>query len=211
MMATLGQGLYNLDEFRHCIERMGNLHYSKVDERRARPPSPTDERRRGARALESLLLEKGLLTSGKRSIRSSRHSKAISVAQRREGRRESVGGSRLQGAASARFDGCDCRSRLERFAGEHMVVVENTPQVHNVVVCTLCSCYSWPKDVALPLCADRFLRERGRRRAGGCLAGIRIELRLQGARTGTGRCAQPRCGSSSQCRHDRKRDSRGIG
>ena len=28
--------------------------------------------------------------------------------------------------------------------GEHMVVVENTPTVHNVVVCTLCSCYPWP-------------------------------------------------------------------
>ena len=27
--------------------------------------------------------------------------------------------------------------------GEHMVVVENTPQVHNMVVCTLCSCYPW--------------------------------------------------------------------
>jgi nitrile hydratase len=28
--------------------------------------------------------------------------------------------------------------------GEHMVVVENTPTVHNMVVCTLCSCYPWP-------------------------------------------------------------------
>ena len=28
--------------------------------------------------------------------------------------------------------------------GEHMVVLENTPTVHNVVVCTLCSCYPWP-------------------------------------------------------------------
>ena len=28
--------------------------------------------------------------------------------------------------------------------GEHMVVLENTPQVHNMVVCTLCSCYPWP-------------------------------------------------------------------
>ncbi|MFD0909156.1 nitrile hydratase subunit alpha [Ruegeria arenilitoris] len=28
--------------------------------------------------------------------------------------------------------------------GEHMVVVENTPQTHNMVVCTLCSCYPWP-------------------------------------------------------------------
>ena len=27
--------------------------------------------------------------------------------------------------------------------GEHMVVVENTPTVHNLVVCTLCSCYPW--------------------------------------------------------------------
>jgi len=28
--------------------------------------------------------------------------------------------------------------------GEHMLVVENTPKVHNLVVCTLCSCYPWP-------------------------------------------------------------------
>jgi nitrile hydratase subunit alpha len=28
--------------------------------------------------------------------------------------------------------------------GEHMVTVENTPDEHNMVVCTLCSCYPWP-------------------------------------------------------------------
>ncbi len=28
--------------------------------------------------------------------------------------------------------------------GEHMVVVENSPTVHHMVVCTLCSCYPWP-------------------------------------------------------------------
>ena len=28
--------------------------------------------------------------------------------------------------------------------GEHMLVVENTPKVHNLIVCTLCSCYPWP-------------------------------------------------------------------
>ena len=28
--------------------------------------------------------------------------------------------------------------------GEHIVVLENTPYIHNVVVCTLCSCYPWP-------------------------------------------------------------------
>lgn len=28
--------------------------------------------------------------------------------------------------------------------GEHMQAVENTPEVHNLIVCTLCSCYPWP-------------------------------------------------------------------
>ena len=28
--------------------------------------------------------------------------------------------------------------------GEHMRIVENTPEIHNMVVCTLCSCYPWP-------------------------------------------------------------------
>jgi len=28
--------------------------------------------------------------------------------------------------------------------GEHVVVVENTEKIHNLVVCTLCSCYPWP-------------------------------------------------------------------
>ena len=28
--------------------------------------------------------------------------------------------------------------------GEHVVVVENTETIHNLIVCTLCSCYPWP-------------------------------------------------------------------
>lgn len=28
--------------------------------------------------------------------------------------------------------------------GEHVIAVENTPEIHNLVVCTLCSCYPWP-------------------------------------------------------------------
>ncbi|MBX9617822.1 MAG: nitrile hydratase subunit alpha [Hyphomicrobiales bacterium] len=28
--------------------------------------------------------------------------------------------------------------------GEHMIIVENTPEIHNLIVCTLCSCYPWP-------------------------------------------------------------------
>jgi nitrile hydratase subunit alpha len=33
---------------------------------------------------------------------------------------------------------------LAGMQAEHLVVLENTPDVHNVVVCTLCSCYPWP-------------------------------------------------------------------
>ena len=40
--------------------------------------------------------------------------------------------------------------------GEHMVVVENTPNVHNLVVCTLCSCYPWPS-LGLPPSGTRRL------------------------------------------------------
>jgi len=32
---------------------------------------------------------------------------------------------------------------LTGFSSEHMVVVENTSEVHNLIVCTLCSCYPW--------------------------------------------------------------------
>ena len=43
-------------------------------------------------------------------------------------------------------DGTDAIKELgfSGIQGENMVVVENTPTVHNVVVCTLCSCYPWP-------------------------------------------------------------------
>lgn len=52
--------------------------------------------------------------------------------------------------------------------GEHIVVLENTPNVHHLVVCTLCSCYPWPvlglppswyKDPAYRAKAVRFPRE----------------------------------------------------
>ena len=36
--------------------------------------------------------------------------------------------------------------------GEHMVCVENTPEIHNMVVCTLCSCYPWPVLGLPPAC-----------------------------------------------------------
>jgi nitrile hydratase len=52
--------------------------------------------------------------------------------------------------------------------GEHIVVLENTPSVHHLVVCTLCSCYPWPvlglppswyKDPAYRAKAVRFPRQ----------------------------------------------------
>ena len=33
---------------------------------------------------------------------------------------------------------------FEGSQGEHMTVAENTPDIHNMIVCTLCSCYPWP-------------------------------------------------------------------
>jgi nitrile hydratase len=47
---------------------------------------------------------------------------------------------RLMGDATAAIAELDYEGRQ----GEHMVVVENTPEMHNLVVCTLCSCYPWP-------------------------------------------------------------------
>jgi len=42
-------------------------------------------------------------------------------------------------------DGSKAVATLGHFSrtGDHLVVVENTPQLHNMVVCTLCSCYPW--------------------------------------------------------------------
>ena len=51
-------------------------------------------------------------------------------------------------------------SRIANRVGDHLVVIENTPATHNMVVCTLCSCYPWDvlglppvwyKSVRLPL------------------------------------------------------------
>jgi nitrile hydratase len=93
------------------------------------------------RALESLLLEKGLLTPDgvDRVIR----------------RFEADTGPMLGARAVARAwtDPAfkqrllhDSTAALAEFGLQYdrLVVVENTPEVHNLVVCTLCSCYPWP-------------------------------------------------------------------
>jgi nitrile hydratase len=96
------------------------------------------------KALESLLVEKGL-------VNPETLDKLIDTFETRLGPRN---GARV--VARAWVDPA-YRGRLREDAsaaiaelgysgmqGEHMVVVENTPEVHNVVVCTLCSCYPWP-------------------------------------------------------------------
>jgi nitrile hydratase len=105
------------------------------------PLSPVEAR---AHAIESLLIEKGLLSS-----------EAIDkVAEAYEKDIGPLNGARA--IARAWVDPQFKKRLLEDataalrelgiggLQGEHMVAVENTPKVHNVVVCTLCSCYPWP-------------------------------------------------------------------
>ncbi len=95
------------------------------------------------RALESLLLEKGL-------VESPAIDEIIDLFENRLGPQN---GARVVARAWA---DPEFKARLlanatdaivemgyEAVQGEDMVVVENTPQVHNLVVCTLCSCFPW--------------------------------------------------------------------
>ena len=95
-------------------------------------------------ALERLLVEQGLITSA-----------AIdTIIERYETDVGPLNGARVVAKA---WTDPDYRTRLLEDGtaaiaelgiggpqGEKMVVVENTPDVHNVIVCTLCSCYPWP-------------------------------------------------------------------
>ena len=96
------------------------------------------------RALESLLVEKGLVDPAALDA-------IIETYETRIGPRN---GARVVARA---WTDPEFKRRLDRDAsaaitelgfegsqGEHMRVVENTPEVHNMVVCTLCSCYPWP-------------------------------------------------------------------
>ncbi len=96
-----------------------------------------------AEALESLLVERGFLTGEDVD-------ESIEVYSERVG---PMNGARVVAKAWVDPDFrvrllADATSAIEPFefqGGEvqKLVVVENTPAVHNVVVCTLCSCYPW--------------------------------------------------------------------
>src|SRR5580765_5753107 len=103
-----------------------------------------DDRARRAEALESLLTEKGLVPPGA----------VDAIIRRYEADVGPMNGAKVVARAwidpayKARLlaDGTAAIAELGFGGpeGEHLVVVENTPAVHNVVVCTLCSCYPWP-------------------------------------------------------------------
>jgi nitrile hydratase subunit alpha len=105
------------------------------------PPSAIDAR---VRALESLLTERGLVSPDAIDRVVSAYENDIGP----------LNGAR---AVARAWVDPDFKHRLLENAtaalreleigglqGEHMVAVENTPTTHNVVVCTLCSCYPWP-------------------------------------------------------------------
>lgn len=96
------------------------------------------------RALESLLVEKGLVDPAALD-------EFIDIYETKVGPRngakvvarawtdpEFLAWLRRDASAAIKSFGFEGRQ------GEHMVVVENTDKVHNLVVCTLCSCYPWP-------------------------------------------------------------------
>ncbi len=105
------------------------------------PPSPVETR---AAALEALLTEKGLvspefidsiISAYANDIGPMNGAKVVARAWVDGEYRERLLGDGTAAIAELGFGGPE---------GEHMVVVENTPEVHNVIVCTLCSCYPWP-------------------------------------------------------------------
>lgn len=96
------------------------------------------------KALESLLIEKGLVDPAALDAVVDTYENKIGP---RNGARivarawtDSDYKARLMGDATAAI----AEMGYTGAQGEHMVVVENTPEVHNLVVCTLCSCYPWP-------------------------------------------------------------------
>jgi nitrile hydratase len=107
-------------------------------------PRPLSAAALRAKAIESLLVEKGLLASDaidrvveiyEKDVGPLNGAKVVARAWCDPGYKRRLLEDGTAAIAELGFGGLQ---------GEHMVVVENTPKVHNVVCCTLCSCYPWP-------------------------------------------------------------------
>ena len=107
-------------------------------------PAPVSPVERRVEALRDLLTERGLVPDGY----------IEEVTRRYESEIGPLNGAKVVARAWADpaykerllADGTAAISELGfgGAEGDHMVVVENTEAVHNVIVCTLCSCYPWP-------------------------------------------------------------------
>lgn len=107
-------------------------------------PAPLSSVEVRVRALEGLLEEKGLIQAGfidgvvsayENDIGPMNGARVVARAWVDPDYRARLLADGTAAIAELGFGGAE---------GEHLVVVENTPTVHNVVVCTLCSCYPWP-------------------------------------------------------------------
>ena len=105
---------------------------------------PPSEMELKVKALESLLVEKGLVTTAaldalidtyEHEIGPRNGARVVAKAWSDAGFKQWLLSDATAAIASLGFTGRQ---------GEHMKVVENTAEVHNLVVCTLCSCYPWP-------------------------------------------------------------------
>jgi nitrile hydratase len=108
------------------------------------PDTHTDDTALRVRAIESLLVEKGLVQPAALAAivetyetKIGPHNGAQVVAHAWT---DPAYKARLLADATAAI----AELGFSGVQGEDMVVVENTPTVHNMVVCTLCSCYPWP-------------------------------------------------------------------
>jgi len=108
------------------------------------PGSPLPETDLRVRALESLLVEKGLVDPAALDALIDTYETKVGP---RNGARV-VARAWVDPAYKTRLleDASSAIAELGYMGrqGEDMVVLENTPKVHNLVVCTLCSCYPWP-------------------------------------------------------------------
>ena len=107
-------------------------------------PQQTEALEKRVRTLESLLIKKGLVSAEtldklvetyENDIGPLNGAKVVARAWADPAYKERLLKDATPAIAELGFSGLQ---------GEHMVVVENTPRVHNMVVCTLCSCYPWP-------------------------------------------------------------------
>jgi nitrile hydratase subunit alpha len=107
-------------------------------------PAPPSAIERRVAALEALLTERGLVPDGfiedvtrryESEIGPMNGAKVVARAWTDPEYKKRLLADGAASIAELGFGGAE---------GSHMVVVENTDAVHNVVVCTLCSCYPWP-------------------------------------------------------------------